>query len=201
LAVKPVPPEFVYHYTNAPGLLGIITSSALWASDVEFLNDAEELTYARTDVLDRLRIVADETASAIDKSNGAEQMRVEMIRNVVAELEKTAETSRSAAYHAYVTCFCESDDLLSQWRGYGGSGGYAIGFRTASFPTDVSDVGPHFTKVSYGLDAARGELEAMIEEATAMPAGFPGATGNVKLMTQVLPRVAAIKHPMTSSFS
>ena len=29
----------------------------------------------------------------------------------------------------YLTCFCEEDNLLSQWRGYGQSGGYSVGFR------------------------------------------------------------------------
>jgi hypothetical protein len=27
----------------------------------------------------------------------------------------------------YLVCFCKSGDLLSQWRGYGTSGGYALG--------------------------------------------------------------------------
>lgn len=29
----------------------------------------------------------------------------------------------------YLTCFCEEDNLLSQWRTYGQSGGYSIGVR------------------------------------------------------------------------
>jgi len=33
--------------------------------------------------------------------------------------------------HAYLVCFCTNDDLLSQWRGYGLGGGYAIGFDSA----------------------------------------------------------------------
>lgn len=28
---------------------------------------------------------------------------------------------------AYISCFCEKDDLLSQWRGYSSPGGYSIG--------------------------------------------------------------------------
>ena len=28
----------------------------------------------------------------------------------------------------FVTCFCSNGDLLSQWRAYAGSGGYAVGF-------------------------------------------------------------------------
>ena len=31
----------------------------------------------------------------------------------------------------YLTCFCEEDNLLSQWRAYGQSGGYSIGFRVS----------------------------------------------------------------------
>jgi Protein of unknown function (DUF2971) len=32
----------------------------------------------------------------------------------------------------YITCFCEEDNLLSQWRAYGQSGGYSIGFHVLS---------------------------------------------------------------------
>lgn len=32
----------------------------------------------------------------------------------------------------YLTCFCEEDNLLSQWRAYGQSGGYSVGFRVLS---------------------------------------------------------------------
>jgi hypothetical protein len=38
---------------------------------------------------------------------------------------------RMATY--YVACFCEDDNLLSQWRAYGRSGGFALGFRTAEY--------------------------------------------------------------------
>ena len=32
-------------------------------------------------------------------------------------------------YDVFVSCYCETDDLVSQWRGYGGGGsGYSIGF-------------------------------------------------------------------------
>lgn len=29
---------------------------------------------------------------------------------------------------AYAVCFCDNGDPLSQWRGYGVDGGYALGF-------------------------------------------------------------------------
>jgi hypothetical protein len=39
-------PDRLYHYTDARGLLGILESRKLWASDVRLLNDARELDYA-----------------------------------------------------------------------------------------------------------------------------------------------------------
>ena len=39
---------------------------------------------------------------------------------------------QSPPFGSYVTSFCKKGNLLSQWRGYGGAGGYSIGFR---FPT------------------------------------------------------------------
>lgn len=52
-------PEIVYHYTDAAGLLGIVSTGTLWMADIEFLNDAEELTYAREPFLGALRDTAD----------------------------------------------------------------------------------------------------------------------------------------------
>jgi hypothetical protein len=45
--VEPAPEsrETVWHYTNAAGLLGILRSNVLWATDAFFLNDAAEVTY------------------------------------------------------------------------------------------------------------------------------------------------------------
>jgi len=35
-----------YHYTDAPGLLGILDSNTLWATDIRHLNDPSEGSYA-----------------------------------------------------------------------------------------------------------------------------------------------------------
>jgi hypothetical protein len=190
----PKPADFVYHYTNTSGLLGIISTGRLWATDIEFMNDAEELAYARATVLDDLRARSDEIVPPHEDS--ADGMRAAVLRNVASELEQSPQAQFSTTYHVYATCFCEKGDLLSQWRAYGGDGGYAIGFRTASLLEMSTPRGPvHFTKVTYGLNDARPDLDAMIEEVAHNVAGFPGATGNIRLMELVLPMVAAIKHP------
>lgn len=43
--LAPDEPELVYHYTDPGGLFGIITKKVLWASDVWFMNDAQEALY------------------------------------------------------------------------------------------------------------------------------------------------------------
>jgi hypothetical protein len=193
-----MPPELVYHYTNASGLLGIISTGRLWMTDIEFLNDAAELAYARKTVLGDLRARADELAPVPRDDEGwgdANGLRAAMLRSIAGELERSPQAQPSTTYHVYAACFCENGDLLSQWRAYGGDRGYAIGFRTASLLEASTSLGVHFTKVTYGLEAARPYLDAMLEAVPQHVAGFPGATGNIKLMTLVLPTVAAIKDP------
>src|ERR1019366_1397698 len=45
----------LFHYTTAAGLLGILRSSSLWATDLHFLNDAQEAIYAQEWVTDAVR--------------------------------------------------------------------------------------------------------------------------------------------------
>ena len=48
-------PSTLFHYTTATGLLGILGSSTLWASDVRFLNDSQEAIYAQDLVANAVR--------------------------------------------------------------------------------------------------------------------------------------------------
>jgi hypothetical protein len=38
-------PDLRFHYTNAEGLKGILQSGKIWATDVRYLNDAQEVEY------------------------------------------------------------------------------------------------------------------------------------------------------------
>ena len=87
---RPVP-ETVFHYTDAPGLFGIITNKELWFTDTRFLNDVSEGEYARTTILNTLRSLATPEDP--------------IVTQVVANLEKTFGSPPDAAY---VACFCWS---------------------------------------------------------------------------------------------
>jgi hypothetical protein len=107
--------DLVYHYTNTAGLLGIIQGRKLWASDIQFLNDAMEINYGVSVIMDKIRSVR--------------KKEDDNLRKVEDELKRTTRPDpQHPTWHLYATCFCDNGDLLSQWRSYGRDG-YAIGFR------------------------------------------------------------------------
>lgn len=102
----------LYHYTGSSGILGILESRALWATDGNFLNDTSEGAIPHL----ILREIAD-----------PENIWMEPDAYVRQWLQqKRSEVPRK---RFFVACFCSDGDLLSQWRGYAsGHTGYAIGF-------------------------------------------------------------------------
>lgn len=125
----------LYHYTDATGLIGILTKQELWATDALFLNDAQELRYRRLELADRLEAEGRRMSSLDNKQKiGAKAVAflAQALRN-----DSLPETTRNDFLHrvtmhphgnVYMTCFCQDSDLLSQWRGYAKGSGYAIGF-------------------------------------------------------------------------
>jgi hypothetical protein len=101
-------PEFLYHYTSQDGLLGIVQSRAIWATNISYMNDATEFGLAR----DRL----------------LEEIRTRYIRKASVDVVSWI-TTKITDSPICVSCFCEDGDLLSQWRGYAGDGyGYSLAF-------------------------------------------------------------------------
>jgi len=108
-------PRYLFHYTNALGLLGILESGRIWATNSRFMNDPTEITYATGLV----RQVMEHELHGKKKRSFAE------LEETVSELLEKYEANAKV----YISCFCTKGDLLSQWRGYGAvGGGYALGF-------------------------------------------------------------------------
>jgi hypothetical protein len=107
-------PRVLYHYTTAEGLLGIITSSRLHATNTHYLNDTSEVAYAAEMVRTITRLHSEQCSGYI------KDLLDRIVAHGVDDIEWTV--------GRYVSCFCEDGDLLSQWRGYGAKGGgYSIG--------------------------------------------------------------------------
>ncbi|HKQ39920.1 MAG TPA: DUF2971 domain-containing protein [Verrucomicrobiae bacterium] len=108
-------PEVLYHYTDAQGLLGMLNSHKLWATNRRFMNDPTEAEYAANTI----RNVVE---------NHRDQYETGLFEKVKAGVELILKLYLEQDEH-YLACFCENGDLLSQWRGYGSvGGGYAMGF-------------------------------------------------------------------------
>jgi hypothetical protein len=54
----------LYHYTNAAAALSILVSQTIRASDVEFLNDSQEIRFGRDQLISRLKERSDQLATS-----------------------------------------------------------------------------------------------------------------------------------------
>jgi hypothetical protein len=111
------PDDKLFHYTNADGLIGILRSRVFWGTDITHLNDSSELEYG----MELVRRQLDEAARRRAKGK---------VAALLAAARENFHSFGGGLLTAYVSCFCQNGDLLSQWRGYGDSGGgYTIGIR------------------------------------------------------------------------
>jgi hypothetical protein len=108
------PPDVLYHYTDRAGLLGILKTGELWATKIQYMNDSTEFSYCLS-----------LTKSLLDDrlSNSRSHEDRQILDWVLRHLEAITFVNVCSV------SFCRDPDLLSQWRGYSGSGaGYSIGF-------------------------------------------------------------------------
>lgn len=115
-------PELLYHYTDAVGLHGIVSSGEVWATDALYLNDATEFVYIFN--------LLEEELIAFERT----EPRPPEDALAVSELIRATATTQLSLMRddvpCFVACFCEEKDLLSQWRAYSqGVGGFSLGFR------------------------------------------------------------------------
>jgi hypothetical protein len=193
-------PEILYHYTDAEGLLAILSTRSIRATLIEFLNDASELTYARNELwqsLDQRRTVL---PPADESSGNTPERRLHRLNEIIRALDTHENNSG-----VFVTCFSADPDSLSQWRAYGT---FAIGFLLSelrkmceSLPKALA--GPHGTvpcnlnQVRYGLSPAiKDEIEALAARLDNARGGVgPALRGIAELHFYGYPLLATIKHP------
>lgn len=111
------PVDEIWHYTNADGLLGILKSGQIWATQVACLNDNLEKKYFSTLICDAVK----------ERRRLNSNQLLDDLWRIADERLSNADFS---AEGQFVACFSEVEDDLGQWRGYGGGEcGYAIGFK------------------------------------------------------------------------
>lgn len=128
LDTRPLP-QRLFHYTTGAGLIGIIQNSCLWATDLRYLNDSGEFNFGHKLALRTIRQTAELRTQEPDYLTKHRQAVFnswsydELFKHIGISV---GATMRKALFG--VACFCEKRDLLSQWRGYGGTLGYSVGF-------------------------------------------------------------------------
>jgi hypothetical protein len=132
---KQIPPNCIlYHYTTAEGLKGIIENNELWATSAYFLNDSAEITYG-------YGVLKEVLDGWIVKNPRSEQSLSLGLARALRQSFGDDLLNRNIIHPIYLACFCEEDNLLSQWRAYGKSGGYSLGFKV---PADYQFTGQGF---------------------------------------------------------
>ena len=121
---------FLYHYTGAEGLFGILSEHSIRATHMGFLNDkAEQKGFFEQ----RLRHLLDKDFSA------------KMGEHLQSYCNEFGRATLSGP-PCFTACLCkppihdDDDGLLSQWRGYGSNGGYAIVFDTAILKSALQEL-------------------------------------------------------------
>ena len=133
----------LYHYTTLEGLLGILQTNTLWATQYQFLNDYSELVLIRDKLIESYFHIAKEECRKLSRQRKDFQKISDRWGGLNKFAIHYAETMVNAAYKAtgeniYIVSFCREDKndyvnsngLLSQWRGYGVGGGFTLVFDT-----------------------------------------------------------------------
>jgi hypothetical protein len=106
------PPPVLYHYTTRAGLIGMLEQRAVYASDVRYLNDENEIALA-------IRLTQEIIFARLSHPDDDESL-YEKIKSWLYSLE--------SQIRVFVFSMTEEGDLLSQWRAYcKPNDGYAIG--------------------------------------------------------------------------
>lgn len=120
----------LYHYTTAQGLRGILSDNCIWATKSNYLTDKTELNYGRELIREGLKNRPNLSLKD-GEGNVFPHPQKTKLNNDYFLLLQFFINNLFDDWDFYVSSFCEDGDLLSQWRGYGESGGgYAVGFKT-----------------------------------------------------------------------
>jgi len=157
-------PPKLFHYTDARGVLGILGSQQLWATHALYLNDTTEICHTQG-LVEEIYLSLIDQAKPDDKAKLDFNNPLWIYRDFLHRLSyQTARVKPNPDF--FVACFCEKDDLLSQWRGYGNRGfGYAIGFDTKrlSYPNNTFEL----RKVIYSVEEQKQIINEILEAVIA----------------------------------
>lgn len=108
-----------WHYTSVEGCYGIVSNHELWATAHSMLNDAGEMSFGASRIIE----FAEKWTPGRESDPRAEAL----LRSAIDELEQTMTENP-----LFVLSASKSPELLNQWANYGDSTGCAIAIDTMS---------------------------------------------------------------------
>jgi Protein of unknown function (DUF2971) len=184
-----IPENLLWHYTDFGAARSIIEKGEMWASNLRFLNDTTEFTFA----LDRMAEIFQ--VPGVIPDIGVPWIGAEIFKSMLPYMDFYHEKAG-----IYVTCFSTEADDLNQWRGYASTPpGFAIGFDQNHLRNRVTALQFKLENCLYTDEQQESEVRKavteMYEEAKSVP-GFAEMDAGVKIanfVPSILARHARIQ--------
>jgi len=154
--------KIVYHYTSLEGLLGIVNSRKIWATDILYLNDASEFKYSKDMLYEEIK--------KLQKRDQRFKLAEELDASLGYFFYKTLEDNieklfPSEHFGFYVCSFSEEKDLLSQWRGYGQNRiGCSIGFSLDRLKENFKQASFTISQCIYDKEEQRDSINKLLKK-------------------------------------
>lgn len=162
------PGERLYHYTTLAGLLGILNSGTMWASDLGFLNDPEEITYGS-------KVIHDHVSKRLERSD--DPITKAACVSILEATRFRADSWKGPYSRCFSFSLSEADDLLSQWRGYAPNrDGVSIGFSSEALEERAKRQWFRFIRCRYELKEQEALVNRLVDRVVAEAHVAPDAT-------------------------
>jgi hypothetical protein len=141
-------PNQLYHYTSIEGLVGIASSNSFFLSDMLASADQSEI-YHGIGVL-----------KEVLNDNKGDPLADSVMQSFKSD---ALWWGIGTQIFEYAICFCETNDALTQWRGYSRNGGVAIGVNFHELVHWAKLAGLLVGKILYKRDAQREFLRLLFD--------------------------------------
>jgi len=184
------------HYTSQAGLLGIVGTETLWATNIKFLNDEYEFQHA----IDLIKeIIPTSNIKSDHRDHG-------IYKDFITSLEKQLKSLNNYRSESIFTLsFSEETDLLSQWRGYcPDNNGYCLILKIDEILENAKSMydNVHLVKCIYDKETKETQIKDTLNEfwSSYIKSDDKKERKNIieKLSTEIMLLASYFKHPSFS---
>ncbi len=190
---KPIP-KTLWHYTSLQGLLDIVKSKQIFATDIRYLNDREEFVHAQSFV--------DQVVNELDEKDANGWQARQSVKGFTDGLFTRGVLSPKTS-QIFVASFSTAEDQLSQWRAYSrGSSGASLGFDLSSIrPGPTVDSLVVFAECIYDDGVKKDLLAQAINRFAKEASEIWRQTGDETLLGELLKDLMTVNPAWSASYA